>query len=165
MSKVRSKTVISVGVAIATLPLTLAVLCCSTVKPVVAQSETASCKDIPSCGVAGIIVGIQFIGSVTYYIVDTGHGVLKKIRAHHPSSTVHNNGEDYQEELITIKGSPGASTKCYEIAEERTRSTGKKWRVKSNKLMRGTGGVAQPGKLLDWECIITDAPEDHKAGE
>jgi hypothetical protein len=43
MSKVRSKTFISFGVAIATLPLTLAV-CCSTVKPVVAHSHSTGCK-------------------------------------------------------------------------------------------------------------------------
>ncbi|MBR8840415.1 MAG: hypothetical protein DSM106950_42120 [Stigonema ocellatum SAG 48.90 = DSM 106950] len=141
-----------------TISISLAVvLYCSTVKPIIAQPVPVLALPLVANPAGLVFLGVVTVAGVSWYIYENHHHQRYRSRVA-PNSTVHSESGEYLEELITIKGSPGASTKCYEIAEERTRSTGRKWRVKSNKLMRGTGGVAQPGKLLDWECIITDAP-------
>jgi len=126
----------------------------ATANPIAAPA----CKDIPSCGVAGIIIGTEIIGGVLYYVVKNATGVVHRVRAR--QQPVHRSNEQYQEELIYIEGHQGASTECYRIAERKTGETGKKWRVKSNRRVKGTGGIEQPGKLYDWECIVTDAPPE-----
>lgn len=47
-----------------------------------------TCENIPSCGVAGVIIGTQIIGGGLYYIVKNATGVVHYIRAKqaHPDS-------------------------------------------------------------------------------
>ena len=129
--------------------------CPNYMMPAQANSIAApACKDFPSCVVTGTVV----IGGIVYYIIkNTMTGVVQRIPAKQVLPA-HRSHEQYEEELIYIEGHQGASTECYRIAERKTRETGKKWRVKSNRRVKGTGGIEQPGKLYDWECIVTDAP-------
>gem|GEM_PF-2741082 len=114
------------------------------------------CKDIPSCGVAGIIIGTEVVGGILYYVVQNAAGRVHKVRSRQQHPPAHRTNEQYEEELHISSSSTG----CYDLAERKSRETGKQWRVKKNKLMRGTGGVARPGYLLQWECTITTEPEN-----
>jgi len=49
--------------------------------PAQANPIAPECKDIPSCGVAGIIIGTEIISGVLYYVVQSGAGVIHKVRA------------------------------------------------------------------------------------
>ncbi len=122
-------------------------------KPAQANPIAApACKDMPSCGVAGVVIGTEIIGGVLYYLVKTTSGVVHKVRSKQQQIPAH---RSYEEKLSTST----SSTRCYDLAEEETAKTGRTWRVKSNLPVRGTGGVSKPGHLLQWECVITDEPE------
>ena len=49
----------------------------ATANPIAAPA----CKDIPSCGVAGVVIGTEIIGGVLYYVVKNAAGVVHKIRS------------------------------------------------------------------------------------
>ncbi len=122
-------------------------------KTVVAQTDQAACHDVPSCVVTSTVV----IGGVLYYIIkNTVTGETHRVPARGVSLPAHRNNQgNYEEELSVVD----SSTTCYDLAERKSRETGKQWRVKKNKPMRGTGGVSKPGHLLQWECTITTQPE------
>ena len=117
------------------------------------------CKDIPSCGVAGIVIGTEVIGGILYYIVKNAAGAVRSVRSKQrqiPAHRTNETNEQHEEKFSTTT----TSARCYELAKEETARTGKKWRVKANKPIRGSGGVSKPGYLLQWECTITTAPPE-----
>ena len=61
----------------------LALNACTTfLKPVQASPIAApACKDIPSCGVAGVVIGTEIVGGVLYYVVKNAAGAVHKIRS------------------------------------------------------------------------------------
>jgi len=128
-------------------------LCSDFGTPAQANPITApACRDVPSCVVTGTVV----IGGVVYYLIkNTVTGVVHRVPARQIPPSEHRTNEQYEEEFFTN----ASSTRCHELADEYTARTGRKWRVKLNVPVRGTGGVSRPGHLLQWECTITDAPK------
>ncbi|MDF5714828.1 MAG: hypothetical protein PUP93_13320 [Rhizonema sp. NSF051] len=57
------------------------------------------CKDIPSCGVAGIVIGTEIIAGVLYYIVKNAAGAVHRIRSRH-QIPIHNNANSDHEEIF-----------------------------------------------------------------
>ncbi|MDF5720198.1 MAG: hypothetical protein PUP91_06855 [Rhizonema sp. PD37] len=140
-----------------TICITLAVvLCCSTVKPTIAQPVPVLALPLVSNPVGLVFVSTVVVGTVIWYVyLDRHH---RKFRSRIAPNTMHSESHEQYEEKFSINDN---GLRCEEMADEETQRTGKKWRVKRNAPLRGTG-LLYTKKKLQWECIITDAPEESK---
>ena len=136
-----------------TISISLAfVLYCSTVQFTIAQPVPVLALPLVSTPVGLIFIGTVAVGGVIWYIYQDRHH--KKFRSRVRYGTVHSESNNqYSEEFSTSE----SATRCHELAEEKTRETGRKWRVKVHKPVRGTGLIHTKNKIT-WECLITDAP-------
>jgi len=136
-----------------TISITLAVvLCCSTIKPTIAQPVPVLALPLVSTPIGLVFVGTIAVGGVIWYIYQDQHHHKFRSRIA-PSGTVHNQSNNqYEEEFSTSE----SATRCHELAEEKTRETGRKWRVKVHKperasdpMVGGSDGLKLFQGLLD----------------
>ena len=115
--------------------------CPNYMTPVQANPIAApQCKDFPSCGVAGIIVGTQIIGGVLYYLVKNAAGAVHKVRSKPQQMPAHrsNQGEDYVGKVIPIGIVRNRET-CEAIARQYSRERGGTW-----KIVYSNAGISTP---------------------
>ncbi|MBW4586153.1 hypothetical protein G7B40_024795 [Aetokthonos hydrillicola Thurmond2011] len=144
-----------------TISITLAVvLCCSTIKPTIAQPVPVLALPLVSTPAGLIFVGIVTVAGVTWYVYENSHHHKYRSRIA-PNGTVHSeSNEQHQEKLITT--TVGGKT-CSELAEEETKKTGRKWYVKDRQWIRFTGPIYQPpGNPVRIECTLTTNPDEAK---
>jgi hypothetical protein len=101
-------------------------------KPAQANPIAApTCKDIPSCGVAGIVITTEVIGGVLYYVIKTGAGAVQRVRSKQPTplkSQANQSGEDYVGKVVPI-GIVRDRATCEEIARRFSQERGGVWEV------------------------------------
>lgn len=138
-----------------TISITLAfVLYCSTVRPTIAQPVPVLALPLVSNPVGLVFIGTVVVGGVIWYLYQDRHHRKFRSRVRYGSTVHSESNNQYSEEFSTSE----SATRCYELAEEKTRETERKWRVKVHKPVRGTGLIHTKNKIT-WECLITDAPE------
>ncbi len=124
-----------------------------------------ACKDIPSCGVAGIIIGTEIIGGVLYYIVKNAAGAIHKVRAIATTPPAHRTTEPGRHNVgdkVTLTGKLVSSRqKCEERAHEYGRDTdGGEWEVVDYEVIgAGSPGTIDPlgnvnERPVQYRCII-----------
>ncbi|MDF5716484.1 MAG: hypothetical protein PUP93_22070 [Rhizonema sp. NSF051] len=137
-----------------TICITLAVVfCCSTIKSTIAQPVPVLALPLVSTPVGLVFVGVVVVGGVTWYIYENSQHHQVRSRVRYDTHAHHQSNHQYSEEFSTSEN----ATRCHELAEEKSRETGRKWRVKVHKPVRGTGLIHTKNKIT-WECTITDAP-------
>ncbi|MBR8840193.1 MAG: hypothetical protein DSM106950_40935 [Stigonema ocellatum SAG 48.90 = DSM 106950] len=137
----KTKQVISVGIALFFITTT-------TLKSDQVIAAPA-CRDVPSCGVAGIIIGTQIISGVLYYIVKNAEGVVHKVRAKQSTPPSHRTAEPGRHRVgdkVRLTGSrvshPG---ECERLAREYGHDTdGGRWVVES---VEKIGTLGAPGRI------------------
>ena len=122
----RTKQLISIGIALFSITTT-------TLKSDRVIAAPA-CRDVPSCGVAGMIIGTQIIGGVLYYIVENAPGVVHKVRAKQSTPPSHRTVEPGRHNVgdkVTLTGRLVSSReKCDEEARKYgERTDGGEWAV------------------------------------
>ena len=142
-----------------TICITLAaVLCCSIVKPTIAQPVPVLALPLVSNPVGLVFVSTVVVGGVIWYIyLDRHH---RKFRSHvAPSGTVDSESNEQHEEKLVKTTTKGKS--CEEIAQDLSKETGKKWRVKKMRIIPYTGPLWEPpGNPVQIECLLTTLPKE-----
>ncbi|MBR8839710.1 MAG: hypothetical protein DSM106950_38355 [Stigonema ocellatum SAG 48.90 = DSM 106950] len=123
-------------------------------KRTIAQPIPVLALPLVSTPLGLVFVGTVVVGGVIWYIYQDQHHRKFRSRVRYGAHAHNQSNNQYEEEFSTSE----SATRCHELAEEKTRETGRKWRVKVHKPVRGTG-LMHTKKKITWECLITDAPQ------
>ncbi len=115
------------------------------------------CKDIPSCGVAGIVIGTEIIAGVLYYIVKSASGYVHKVRsrstgAKRPSQmNIHTQEEA---EGWKLDGLVDNREQCVRKALIKSEATGKRWTSKIK-----PAGIISPSGRPQYFCYLKEVED------